>query len=469
MQNLECRWITAGDVGLVAKGLNEPDGSKARAGEMVLADARARLREAGRKKLLESNDLVKVFGRFDVYVARYILDKQESTQPRVFQKLQDICKAFVAELLEVKGAGFEPEDWADFGEKTQAGLVPREGEQAQVSKKLMKAQALHAKATAGTSSKADKKASLPLAEINAEGEVETPIWMIRQKGFDLGSVITYPTTNAAPSVRGTYVITDTNALDSKVHLKALGGTEERLVSAKDLLNLAEPGKAGEVEVVHPRWPSGRCLEQRSVQQTLWAALGQCALHSLSASLTNSVSDQCEMLLKPQRCVRLKVDVAPGALALLPEGKVMFYPKEKAAAQLKSGAVELKLGGNKTSGPSGEEGMVAVPLHGGMESAAPWWFVSITREASDANVELVTYRVNQCGACDPMGPNASMPRTGLAAEEALTTWVNVPVLVNRMALAAGTVLKRFVPKAQDEPKDPKAITVSQVAKRARLNV
>ena len=108
-----------------------------------------------------------------------------------------------------------------------------EGQQGAVSKKLLKTQALHAKAAAGSSSSADRKATLPLAKINAEGQVETAIWMSRQKGLDLGSVVTYPTTNAAENAvgdpdanreRASYVITNTNALDSTVTLTALGAS-----------------------------------------------------------------------------------------------------------------------------------------------------------------------------------------------------------------------------------------------------
>ena len=44
------------------------------------------------------------------------------------------------------------------------------------------------------------------------------------------------------------------------------------------------------------------------------------------------------------------------------------------------------------------------------------------------------------------------------------------MVNVCALAAGTVLKRYMPSQQGEPedKDPKAITVAHVAKRAKLS-
>ena len=107
VHNLECRWMTAGEVGLVAKAATQKEPSKVRAAELILADARARLGEAGRLKLLESNALVQVFGRFDVHVARYIMDKQESKQAVVFKNLLGICNSFVLEIQEA---------WEGFGE-----------------------------------------------------------------------------------------------------------------------------------------------------------------------------------------------------------------------------------------------------------------------------------------------------------------------------------------------------------------
>ena len=53
-----------------------------------------------------------------------------------------------------------------------------------------------------------------------------------------------------------------------------------------------------------------------------------ALHVLSTMLVNEVSDQCDVIAKPSRGVRLKTEVKAGGLALLPEGKVVFYQEEK---------------------------------------------------------------------------------------------------------------------------------------------
>ena len=75
--------------------------------------------------------------------------------------------------------------------------------------------------------------------------------------------------------------------------------------------------------MHPRWPTGRVIRKPEMQLAYWAALGQGALHTLADALTNKVFDQREILRRPTRCVRLKVDVKVGELALLPEGKVIF--------------------------------------------------------------------------------------------------------------------------------------------------
>ena len=65
---------------------------------------------------------------------------------------------------------------------------------AQTSNKLKQTQEKHARAQASGSQ--DMKASLPLATINELGQVTSPVWLLRQKGFDFGSVVTYPRADA---------------------------------------------------------------------------------------------------------------------------------------------------------------------------------------------------------------------------------------------------------------------------------
>ena len=109
----------------------------------------------------------------------------------------------------------------------------------------------------------------------------------------------------------------------------------------------------------------------------------------------------------------------------------------------------------------------------MESASPWWFVTTTKEASEANVEIVSYKVTNVAGVDPVSSSSSIALAAgadLVTQEVCSTWVHVPVMVNVCALAAGTVLKRYMPSRQGETetKDPKAITVAHVAKRAKLS-
>ena len=94
------------------------------------------------------------------------------------------------------------------------------------------------------------------------------------------------------------------------------------------LAYAKASKAGSVEVLHPKWLEGRILEQKAARQAFCAAQSQCAMGMLALSLTNRVSDQCEILLKQFKGVRAAKDVQAGGLALLPEGKVVYYPADR---------------------------------------------------------------------------------------------------------------------------------------------
>ena len=265
------------------------------------------------------------------------------------------------------------------------------------------------------------------------------------------------------------MITDTNALDGSVTLSELGNDAKRMVSASDILRFASLSKGTRVEVLHPRWPTGRVIHKPEVQQAYWTALGQCAVHTLSKALTNKVSDQCDILLKPSRGVRLKVDVKQGELALLPEGKVVYYAADKASGALGAGAVRLELG--VESGFEEASGAaVAVAPASSMQSASPWWFVEETRDISEANISEIRFKVSNVAGVDPVSvlPGTFSFMEKVLADDVHGTVVFVPVLVNKWALAAGTVLKRFVPPRQVEAKDPKAITVAHLAKKAKLS-
>ena len=53
-----------------------------------------------------------------------------------------------------------------------------------------------------------------------------------------------------------------------------------------------------------------------------------ALHVLGELVGVRVSDQCDILLKPSRMLRITKDLAAGELALIAEGKVVAYPDDE---------------------------------------------------------------------------------------------------------------------------------------------
>ena len=65
-------------------------------------------------------------------------------------------------------------------------------------------------------------------------------------------------------------------------------------------------------------------------------------------------------------------------------------------------------------------------------------------------------------------SSSLSLASSVTEDVRSTAVLVPVVKNKCALAAGAVLKRFVPSMEVKPRDPKANTVADVAQRARLS-
>lgn len=86
------------------------------------------------------------------------------------------------------------------------------------------------------------------------------------------------------------------------------------------------------------------------------------------------------------------------------------------------------------------------------------------------MEVVFFKVTNVAGVDPVQRIGIAPSmvSGLVTEDVRSTRVQVPVLVNLCALAAGTVLRRFVPSRKGAAKDPKAITVASVAKKAKLS-
>ena len=83
-------------------------------------------------------------------------------------------------------------------------------------------------------------------------------------------------------------------------LKVLGGQGGKWVRPSDVLTHGEMSKSSHVEVLHPRWPAGRIVDQNGFRQAFWVAQGQCdvsMLRQLRSGFAQAVTDQrCERKL-----------------------------------------------------------------------------------------------------------------------------------------------------------------------------
>ena len=108
---------------------------------------------------------------------------------------------------------------------------------------------------------------------------------------------------------------------------------------------------------------------------------------------------------------------PVAWPCCQKGKVVYYPADRKQAALAAGAVRLDL--DPTPFGLGD-GVLAIAPASGMDAASPWWYVNTTKLATEANVEIVIYRVVLMGAADPLNlqadpvaplvPNSRLART-----------------------------------------------------------
>ena len=100
-----------------------------------------------------------------------------------------------------------------------------------------------------------------MASVGVDGKTQTPIYLLRQKGWDLASVVSYPVEDARVNdsvdpdrnlIRAIYTIRDTNALDRTVQLLSQqGGKTTRDVLADDFLMYAATCKGVQGGCVAP--------------------------------------------------------------------------------------------------------------------------------------------------------------------------------------------------------------------------
>jgi hypothetical protein len=174
--------------------------------------------------------------------------------------------------------------------------------------------------------------------------------------------------------------------------------------------------------------------------------------------------------KPSRSVVTRVNIEPRALVLLPETfaiKIVQNDELAALSHTKPfGAVCAKM----PSGPDGVSYMFEPRV--GRYDVCPFWYVTPVTDALEANLVWSTYRAQNLIGTDEIKSETgkALRRVHQDDEAVVETCVEVPVLVNALALEAGTRLNLFH-SVPDTPRKGKQlgtpITVGAVQKRARV--
>ena len=431
---------------------------------------------------LWQNTVVKCFARLDIHMARYLLQKQKDSLV-VFTSMKEIAEVFVSELR----AAVNVDRQSAFDAVLDMAEPP-------LPEKHQATTAAQAKSKAKAQAKAQSDAGhLPLYDLNSRGEVITGLGRLRALGFDLGSTVAFATALDGFSGDRIFVVT---GVSDEVLLGAVGGSEEPArLSVERFLSLAKHANSGASMIKHPGWPLARTVRTVAAQRQFAQARVFFALQVLSSLVGSNIEELVDIFLKPSRQVRASTDLAIGALCAVPEAASVKYleatHKEAGLSAEAFLSEELPEKGRK------------ILLYGSTsnESVSPFWCFGRTAEAGEVNLVQVYYKVSLVGGPDPVtmtpqgmaaerraaesGTGARAKASGAKIPDSLKRTVAalasgcseakleercvyLPVLVNCEAVKAGTELKVAKDASSNVVvKQPTAIDVSQLAKRAKL--
>ena len=305
---------------------------------------------------------------------------------------------------------------------------------------------------------------LPLHEVDATGKVKDPLALLREKGFDVGSVVVYKDREGAMKI--VKVSTGASAM---VTLQDPSGSTVLEVKLEDVLEKWSLAASAQLVEKHPGWPKARRNE--SVTFQLLCARG--AIFMGLGSLAQQVdkffhpAEKLQIFWKPQRKVVASAVCAPGALVLSPESLTV---KTVAAGQAVDGAglqVEVS--------PAIPDHTFWITGTATAENVSAFWVVATTAEESKANMALAKYTVSSLVGMDYFGEVPLVPkqaaRVGRKApakkpdDEASAMTIHIPILVNTKALAVGDELLWYKQATVKRERAPEPITVSKLARKS----
>ena len=455
-------WVRPGDITALANPNNPKAVARLRAAEEHLKFARVSLDAIGLgTDIVDQPALLKPFVSFDISMAAFVLDKQQHLKA-THKSARSVARAFVQDLRKVAPhakLSVLDDAWPDeeTSEVTAASSEP---------------------------------GPLALYAVAADGTMVDPIGRLRAKGFDLGLYARKDIGEATgrEEIRQLYKLTTLGGRAAVVMRDDATDNCSLVVGLDDLLAEWVVTNPKAVVENHPQWPecrpalstAGRGLHQRG------AILA--SLQALAVIADHDVTTKVEILWKPTKKVVALVDLPVGALVLLPETRVVKSIAAGSTEEVPSTAVSVSF-----VGASGGFCHYLMPASSD-DVVAPLWVVTTVDEEDKANMKWTYCHVQSVFGVDFAGPLKPSPQPTLRdgkgrggkgrggkgrgrkptqdevdeVATATSSQLEVPVLINAMAVKQGDVLTVFKKKAQKVDKALEAITVARVAKRARMS-
>jgi hypothetical protein len=463
-----CKWISASDVGNLIRASNSPEQhAQVQLAEQALAYLRAKVPVAGFGPLHEESKLVTVFGKTDVAMGRMLLKRQAQSKVKHFS-VADVLDYFVKEFTAV------------FPSKPTSAFV--EG---------LPGYRTETPADPVASSSSEASGGLGLVRVSEEGVVLSGLALLRQRGLDVGTVLTQGTSGTHFRIERVLDATDSSTPESpRVVLQGLGDSkfERRSELVASVLADWRVASAKEVVETQSSWPAQRLCDLTDFKVLRFKGMILASLGALAELLDEKfrVHEAVVIYSKPARKVRAAQDFDKGALVLLPESanvKIAEQPGLRGVPPCgfdAQGAVHVCLEKTDTK----DAGHLVLPGYNvtlapatSDKALAPLWFVTTTPHADKANMTWEWFTIQELIGADHEGsgllalPPAKRKRAHAKVSPELHDGVlqyNVkfPCLINAVALKEGDELICYkeAPIAKTK-QGGAAITVAKLAKAA----
>jgi hypothetical protein len=477
-----CSWVSAAEVAGLSRSSDPVIQARLRAGEAALAEVRLNLRTAGISEAeVSQNKMVSLLVKVDINMGRFLLGKQSSSK-KMFKSVEEVGQQFI-EDLESQYPDADVRPYTDLWPRVPAVPAngPPEGR------------------TVG---------AIELYSVDLAGKVAHPRALLREKGFEVGAHVVatgtdifYALSNVTefkPEGLGSRADVILAPLDA-------GASGTIRVELRDFLSGWSLGNPKARIETHPGWPHYR-TSCTSAAQTLYKKGTVLASLGCLAALVETKFDptsKVSVLSKPVRKVIAAIDCDVGSIVLGPDStNVKASPRGDAVFE-PGAALEV------TFTPVDASTRFYLAPCTAADNVSPLWCVGTTDDQTKANLVWGKCLVQSLTAADFLGPpeprsgpsaavvappvEAPAPTTARAKaaaktaakaaakaaaskkrkadeeeldddHEAAEAWVNFPILINRIAVAAGDellVFKHVGPKVREES-GPAPITIGKLA-------